>query len=327
MIELKNIKFTQGDESQPASPEPKGEPSENGTPAQATDEKKEQDSGTEGEKNFDKYVPQVSDVPVAQRSGFKDEYIEGLVTTLIEKYEKGEDIKQVLQMASADYSTVADEEIIRMDIEQSNPGLSKSAIEKLVNKKLNSIYSVDDEDDEDEMSIRNQLVKQEADRIRQKKAEEQSSYFKTTKLSPEEIQKQEQEAIRQQVEQWTDMVYSDPELSQVLKTGKMTLGNADNQFAYEVKPDEMVKAMVVPGHFENLFKAGENQMDLKKWARVVAFALDPDAYDRFLLSSGKTIGTGNVLDRLENPSKGSPKQSPTQGSMVQALKDALKAKM
>lgn len=281
------------------------------------------DTGDTGEKTYEKYVPEVGEIP-SRQSAFKDEYIEGLVTTLIDKYEKGEDIRQILRSVSADYSTVADEDIIRMDIESSNPGLTKGAIDKLVNKKLASIYSVDDEDDEDEMSIRNQLVKQEADRIRQKKAEEQNSIISASKLSPEEAKKREQDAIKQQVEQWTDMVYSDPDLSQVLKTGKMQV----EEFAYQVNPEEMVKAMVVPGFFENLFKASDEKMDLKKWARVVAYALNPDAYDRFLLSSGKTVGTGKVLDRLENPSKGNMKpQGTSESSLVEALKTAIKAKV
>lgn len=277
----------------------------------------------EGNKTYEKYVPEVTEVP-SRQSAFKDEYIEGLVTTLIDKYEKGEDIRQILKSVSADYNSVADEEIIRMDIESSNPGLSKGAIDKLVNKKLASIYSVDDEDDEDEMSIRNQLIKQEADRIRQKKAEEQNALISANKLSPEEAKKREQEAIKQQVEQWTDMVYSDPDLSQVLKTGKMQV----EEFAYQVNPEEMVKAMVVPGFFENLFKSSDEKMDLKKWARVVAYALNPDAYDRFLLSSGKTVGTGKLLDRLENPSKGNIKpQGTSESSLVEALKTAIKAKV
>lgn len=277
----------------------------------------------EGDKTYEKYVPEVAEVP-SRQSAFKDEYIEGLVTTLIDKYEKGEDIRQILKSVSADYNSVADEEIIRMDIESSNPGLSKGAIDKLVNKKLASIYSVDDEDDEDEMSIRNQLIKQEADRIRQKKAEEQNALISANKLSPEEAKKREQEAIKQQVEQWTDMVYSDPDLSQVLKTGKMQV----EEFAYQVNPEEMVKAMVVPGFFENLFKSSDEKMDLKKWARVVAYALNPDAYDRFLLSSGKTVGTGKLLDRLENPSKGSIKpQGTSESSLAEALKVAIKAKV
>lgn len=324
MIDIKDIKLA-GFDDQTNDPQTEPIPAEGAGSVTPPVEGAGQDAAAGQVDQVEKYVPSV-DVPKQEySSGFKDETIEKMVMTIVDAYEKGEDIKKVMSYLATDFNAIPDEELIKQHLREQNPGVSESGIERLYNKELSRIWPVDDEDDEDEMIIRRNKLKAEADRIRQLKEEDQKKVLTYTRPDPEQMYAEQVEQVKKQVTEWTDMVYADPVVGQIARTGKLHIEKDGHKFSYEVDSQRFIETMVVPGAFEKMFQTEDGKTDLNKWAEVVAFALNPEAYKNFLLASGKSVATGKLLDTLENPAPKNPKSDgvPT-SDLTSALMSAIK---
>ena len=94
---------------------------------------------------------------------FKDDYIKSAV----EYYNANGSLTPYLEATSVNYSEMSDEQIMRHNLIKSNPSLSQRNIERLFQRDVVNKYTLDeDRFDEDEVELGKELLKVDAERLR-----------------------------------------------------------------------------------------------------------------------------------------------------------------
>lgn len=227
---------------------------------------------------------------------FQDDFIKDVVSY----YEKTGDLTPYLQAKLVDYKAMSSEQIMRHKLKKDYGELSEKAFDKLYNREVVDKYKLDiDEYDEDEVSLGRELLDVEAGKHKAAYIKEQESF----KAPESKSQNQEQE-IAQQYEQWAKVIGEDSETKKLSETKNLVWGEDENNlFHYEVKPEELVDMAVNNQKFFDLFAGKEGTVDLKKWYQVAAFAKDPDAFVKSLITHGKSMGEEKIIETVKNPSK------------------------
>ena len=194
---------------------------------------------------FDEYA-RMRDSSNAQ---FKDDYIKNAV----EYYNKTGNLTPYLEATSVNYSEMSDEAIMRRDLEQANPTLSKGAIERLYTREIVNKYSLDeDRFDEDEVELGKELLAADATKLRDKYVDEQKNFTQPVKEETEETETVNQE---EQLSKWTDTVSSHETTKDVLENKRILISYGDDKFSYEVENPESLQEMTIDNNkFFDLFK-------------------------------------------------------------------------
>lgn len=268
-----------------------------------------------------------------------------VIQTLLDAYSGNADVdvESILQselervrLSKMDFSTISDEEVIRMQLKNEWPELSGKAFERAVNKYFSSQFGDEpygDEDDEEyvsEKQIRDAQIRRRANEVRKALTEEQS---KVKRKTPDELKAEyqakaleAQKKADQELKAWEETVTGNSFVSKVLKAGEIEVGKPDQPVSYKVGDVDKYKAALTsdPAFFE-LFATGnkDNPIDLEKWAKVVAYAMNPTGFEALLHSSGKNIATGKILDELENPAKPGEVKPAQASSFADALMGAI----
>lgn len=235
------------------------------------------------------------DAPAPQ---FKDDFIKSAV----EYYEKNGSLKPFLEAMQMDYDNMEPMELMRHKLRSEYSDLSESAFNKLYKREVIDKYNLDEDSyEEEDVELGKQLLKKDAESLRQQLKSEQSKF-----LEPEN---DSQDDSQQLSEQWASRVESDSLTQQLLQSKSVTIEVDGEEFNYEIdNPQQVMEMTKDNSKFFNLFLNEEGEVDLAKWYKVVAFALEPDVYERSLLNHGKTVGVGDVERTLKNP------EVPTAGS-------------
>ena len=240
---------------------------------------------------FDEYA-RMRDSSNAQ---FKDDYIKNAV----EYYNKTGNLTPYLEATSVNYSEMSDEAIMRRDLEQANPTLSKGAIERLYTREIVNKYSLDeDRFDEDEVELGKELLAADASKLRDKYVDEQKNFTQPVNET-EDTETVNQE---EQLSKWTDTVSSHETTKDVMDNKRILISYGDDKFSYEVENPESLQEMTIDNNkFFDLFKNDKGDVDFDKWYRVLAYATDPEVYDSSLISHGQELGQEKVVADLKNP--------------------------
>jgi len=240
---------------------------------------------------FDEYA-RMRDSSNAQ---FKDDYIKNAV----EYYNKTGNLTPYLEATSVNYSEMSDEAVMRRDLEQANPTLSKGAIERLYTRDIVNKYSLDeDRFDEDEVELGKELLAADASKLRDKYVDEQKNFTQPVKET-EDTETVNQE---EQLSKWTDTVSSHETTKDVMENKRILISYGDDKFSYEVESPESLQEMTIDNSkFFDLFKNDKGDVDFDKWYRVLAYATDPEVYDSSLISHGQELGQEKVVADLKNP--------------------------
>ena len=240
---------------------------------------------------FDEYA-RMRDSSNAQ---FKDDYIKNAV----EYYNKTGNLTPYLEATSVNYSEMSDEAIMRRDLEQANPTLSKGAIERLYTREIVNKYSLDeDRFDEDEVELGKELLAADASKLRDKYVDEQKNFTQPVNET-EDTETVNQE---EQLSKWTDTVSSHETTKDVMDNERILISYGDDKFSYEVENPESLQEMTIDNNkFFDLFKNDKGDVDFDKWYRVLAYATDPEVYDSSLISHGQELGQEKVVADLKNP--------------------------
>jgi hypothetical protein len=235
------------------------------------------------------------DAPAPQ---FKDDFIKSAV----EYYEKNGSLKPFLEAMQMDYDNMEPMELMRHKLRSEYSDLSESAFNKLYKREVIDKYNLDEDSyEEEDVELGKQLLKKDAESLRQQLKSEQSKF-----LEPEN---DGQDDSQQLAEQWASRVETDSLTQQLLQSKSVTIEVDGEEFNYEIdNPQQVMEMTKDNSKFFNLFLNEEGEVDLAKWYKVVAFALEPDVYERSLLNHGKTVGVGDVERTLKNP------EVPTAGS-------------
>lgn len=227
---------------------------------------------------------------------FKDDYIKNAV----EYYNKTGNLTPYLEATSVNYSEMSDEQVMRRDLEQANPTLSKKAIERLYTRDIVDKYSLDeDKFDEDEVELGKELLSADAAKLRDKYVDEQKNFTQPVKDQTEGTETVNQE---EQLAQWTETVSSHETTKDVMENKRILVSYGDEKFSYEVENPESLQEMTIDNNkFFDLFKDDKGVVDFDKWYRVLAYASDPEVYDSSLISHGQELGQEKVVSDLKNP--------------------------
>ena len=227
---------------------------------------------------------------------FKDDFIKEAV----EYYNKTGDLTPYLEAKTVNYDEMSDEDIIKRDMRKEYPNLDDKTFDRLFNKQLQKKYSLnEDEFDEEDVQLGKALLKNDAQKLREKYKEEQAKFAAPTN----DTTQQEQELAQQ----WEKMVNENDYVKTLQKEGKFEIQYGDEKFTYELdNPQEIVGGMIDEQKiFQNFIdqKDGKATPNFERYAKTLAFSKDPSAYEKRLIEYGKSLGKGDVLDELENPTE------------------------
>ena len=227
---------------------------------------------------------------------FKDDFIKNAV----EYYNKTGNLTPYLEATSVNYSEMSDELVMRRDLEQANPTLSKGAIERLYTREIVNKYSLDEDSfDEDEVELGKELLAADASKLRDKYVDEQKNFTEPVK---EETEGNETVNQEEQLSKWTDTVSTHETTKDVLDNKRILISYGDDKFSYEVENPESLQEMTIDNNkFFDLFKDDKGDVNFDKWYRVLAYATDPEVYDSSLISHGQELGQEKVVSDLKNP--------------------------
>ena len=227
---------------------------------------------------------------------FKDDFIKNAV----EYYNETGNLTPYLEATSVNYSEMSDEKVMRRDLEQANPTLSKGAIERLYTREIVDKYSLDeDKFDEDEVELGKELLAADASKLRDKYVDEQKNFTQPVKDQTEETETENQEEQRAK---WTETVSSHEITKDVMENKRILVSYGDDKFSYEIENPESLQEMTIDNNkFFDLFKDDKGDVNFDKWYRVLAYASDPEVYDSSLISHGQELGQEKVVSDLKNP--------------------------
>lgn len=248
----------------------------------------------------------------------------------INRYRSGDDLTKYIEAKTTDFDGMTDEQIMRRHLRNQYPSLSKESFDILYDREVTQKFKLNsDENEEQEVALGRELLKEEANKLRKGFKEEYEKYLVPKKSEEDQARLREEE--QKILEDWTKTVKSHPSTKGLLEQKKIKVKYGDKEFAYEVgDPNSIVDATIDNSMFFELFSNGDKdnpEIDFDKFYRVVAFAQDYQNYEKSLIDFGKNLGTERVIDDLENPEL--PAQQSVDGDgysswQEKALKEALK---
>lgn len=253
--------------------------------------------------------PEVKEVEkvVEKPMEFEDERLKELV----EFYNSGGDLTKYLEARAVNYDNYADEDILRLEYEKKYPTLSKGDVDILFRRHLEKQYGIGDDADDSEMQAAKIQMKADASLARKALKDEQAKFQLP---EPKQVATNEgptEEEIRKQHQEWVESIWSNPVAKAYDEAKSITVKHGDGEFNYKVKDWDKVKGITESdgAEFFNLFSTGDkgNPIDFDKWFRVMAYATDPEGYEKALIAHGKNIGSEGVVEEITNPGRPDPK--------------------
>ena len=230
-------------------------------------------------------------------SVFKDDFIKNAVAY----YNENGTLNPYLEATAVNFTEMGDEQVMRYNLKKNNPTLSDRAIERLYQRDVINKYSLDqDKFEEDEVELGKELLKADADKLRNTFVDEQKKFIEPV------VSETKEKAENQKIErsEWESTVKTNKTTKDVLDNKRILISFKDETFSYEVdNPQELQEMTIDNNKFFNLFSDGQGNVDFDKWYRVLTYAADPETYEQSLISHGIGLGQEKVVKDLKNPSK------------------------
>jgi hypothetical protein len=238
---------------------------------------------------------------------FKDEFIQKLV----EYYEQTGDITPYLQAKTVDFTAMSDEDIMRRNLREQYPSLSDKAFESIYKEQVVNKYKLDaDEFSADDVEIGQELLKFEADKLRQTYIDWQKGFQAPEPVAQTQVEDpQDTEAMQK----FQEEVLNNPITKQITTSKMLAVTVGDSQFNFEVPNTEALVEMTLDNNkFFAQFANAEGKIDWAKWNKVVVYSQNPELYESTLVGHGKGLGREEVLKEIKNPSQPLGGDPPTQ---------------
>lgn len=213
------------------------------------------------------------------------------------------DVTPYLEAKTVDYSKFTDEQIMRHDLRKQYKGMSDKAFELLYEKKVNEQFNLDAEVHGDAAAeLGRELLKFEADKIRQREIEAQKKFKAPEKPVDDTAQRQKQEQEKM-IEEYKSYVNDNPATKTLLTDKRLVYGNGETAFNYAVEPKSLVETALNPNLLFNDLKDKNGNADLAKVYKAKAYIANMEQVEKMLIEHGKTLGKKEEFEKLENPSK------------------------
>ncbi len=219
--------------------------------------------------------------------------------------------KDYLEAMSVNYKDMSAEEIMRRDLRQQNPGLPPAVFERLYHKKITQGYDLDPDlaASPEDTELGQELLKQDAEKVRSKFLEKQAQFTIQDKdLKAEAIAAQESERLEQQrqVETFKNTLISDANIKGLLQNKVITLDAGNGlKFNYEVQnPQETLDLLLDQQKYADTMTTKDSQgnpiPNVAKMTLLALVAKDPEKVFNALINHGKSLGKQAFVSELEN---------------------------
>ena len=231
------------------------------------------------------------------------EELDEFMTGALEYYRETGDLSKYAEMKSVNYDEMSDTDLMRRALRSQYSDVSDKNFERLYQREVVDKYKLDaDRDDSDEVELGQELLKTEANKLRQTFKEEQTRF-----VPP---QRQEQRDAEEAQEQWTQIVGESASTANLFDNKEIVVDWDGEQFSYEVDdPEFLAQTAVDSRNFFQIFQDDSGQVDLDHWYRVVQYAMEPQTFERALINFGRSLGSESVVNELKNPSTSAPNTS------------------
>ncbi len=238
---------------------------------------------------------------VLKNEGY-DDYILGA----LEYYKSTGDFTPYVEAKTIDYSALADEEILRRDLRSKYADLSDDDFAVMYKKKVVDQYGLDETFTEDEQRLGKIELKYAAKEVRDRLIEQQKAFKAPEREAPQDNS--------QMAEQWKQFVDNDPVTQQILTGKRVTIGDGDQANFELADTNALLEQTYNPQKFFESFVKPDGTTDLAKWYKVIAFASNPQAYEKTSINYGKTLGRQEIYNDIKNPPKPDVGQTPGGGT-------------
>lgn len=241
------------------------------------------------------------------------EELDEFMTGALEYYRETGDLSKYAEIKSVNYDEMSDTDLMRRALRSQYSDVSEKNFERLFQREVVDKYKLDaDRYDSDEVELGQELLKTEANKLRDTFKEEQSRF-----VPP---QRQEQRDAEAAQEQWTQIVGESASTSNLFDNKEIVVDWDGEQFSYEVDdPEFLAQTAVDSRNFFQIFQDESGQVDLDHWYRVVQYAMEPQTFERALINFGRSMGSESVVNELKNPSTSAPNTSAGSGMSEGAL--------
>lgn len=229
------------------------------------------------------------------------------------KESNGGDWNEYLRVKNTDYTKLAPEQLIEMNLRERKSGVDNKKFQILLKNELKK-YNLDREEfaeDSEEAIIGEDALKEDADAIRVKFVEKQNS-LKAPEKAPDTTA-QDREISQTKI---TDHIRNSEAVKNLHTNKLIPYGAGDEAFNYEVtEVDRLVDATITAA-----IQNGQTPTDaeITKMVKTLAYHVNPEAVEKALIDHGKVIGTRNVRKDASN----SQSNTETTSTVVENLTDA-----
>lgn len=239
-----------------------------------------------------------------QEDGY-DEKIIGL----LDRYKSGADLKPYLEAMSVDYKAMSPEEIMRREIREQYPEAEPDVLDYIFDDQVKKKYNLDEDLNSPQAIKAGQaMLKNDAEKIRQRLIEEQGKFLIPSKDFSAEQQKVQEDQARQaqeQQEQFRQSILNSPVAQSLNQSKALSVDLGDGTaFNYAVDPSGVMDLLLNPEKYmEATTKkdaSGNVVPDYQTLVEVAAFLKDRKAYNKSLIAHGKSLGKKESFDALEN---------------------------
>lgn len=258
-------------------------------------------------------VPQEVTPQVVQKTLkdlLQDEGYDEKVPGMLAYYKQHGNLKPYLEAISVDFKSMSPEEIMRRDIREQYPDVDTETQDLIYQEEVTKKYNLDPDLSPSEQLTRIGQVKlkNDAEKLRQKFIEKQSQFLipeKDFTAEQQRVQEEHQRQALEQQEQFKNSILNSPIAQSLNATKALSIDLGDgSKFNYAVEPAEVMDLLLSPEKFQAATTkkdaSGNIVPDMEALVEVAAFLKDRKAYNRSLITHGKSLGKKESFDSLEN---------------------------
>lgn len=220
---------------------------------------------------------------------------------LLKYREKTGNVTPYLEVKSVDYEKMSPEQIMKVSLQKSNPGMSVKALEFKFNKELREKYYLDRDDypeNSDEAIYGEEQMRLDAEQQRKALIAEQND-FKAPEVSADLQDTAKQAQLQQQRAEIGNKVVSDDATVKLKESKALTFGKGEASFSYPI-PD--VQGLIDTA-LSTILSSGRtdlNGVNIGVFYKQLAYGQDPEAFEREFAKHHQAIGRKGVQSGLQN---------------------------
>lgn len=227
----------------------------------------------------------------------------------LDYYQRTGSLAEYAEVKSVDYNKLPDEKIVERKLREqyANAGLTEDELHLLIQDEMTNRFKLDaDQFSEMEVRVSKAKLKAEASEFRKTLIDRQQQF----KAPEREVHTEP--TYEQQVEQARTQVLMDQGVKQFLEAKKLTMGDAQNPYNFEIQnPQDTLAILYDTNKYHDhvtkkneqgqvIMHEGKPVMDYQKMLKIAAYVQNMEQIEKNLINHGRTLGKIEVTDEAEN---------------------------